>query len=382
MKTRHIITITLLFSLLTLATSEVVVYQLTGNHLFSQSADLQKNDIPKPIRCTDKPTPARPKTQDVQLKALPEYEQACGSAFVDSMMLFTDMPISTPDAEAAADKMAVRLKKFNTQKVSPIVIMEPDSEWGLVDFHEYAQGYYDEWITAYFKQLKRAGIDDSKMGLWIPFPEPQQPFWNNSTPDDFALSANRYFEAMRSVFPKAKTGILLDSQAGEDRQELQLLSYTRLINNSLVDVAGLQGFPWDPTEDNDFRTPLSSASEFIPASVLDEVAKSLGTKEVLINTGTYRHRKTENGGNLAIPIDKRHSELTSITHEVSLLREMGYSTTINIFTQNKLDTKEGTDWSYWQSGKYTTSQQTPLFTNFVHALASSGSKISLFDAKD
>lgn len=381
MRRRDLIVFSLIFLLCVLGTAEVVIYQLTGNHLIRTNVVplLMKDEV----ACTGTAAESRTSTKDAQLKVLSEYEKACNSMFISDMMLFTNMPISTPTAEAAADKMAVRLKDFSAQHINPIVIVEPDSEWGLVDFHEFSTGYYDDWIQDYFTRLKENGVTDSMMGLWIPFPEPQQPFWNNNAdPDDFAASVNRYFKALRKTFPHGRTGILLDSQTGESDKAPQLLAYTRLVDNSLVDVAGLQGFPWYPSSADSEREPIVLASEFAPASLLSQVAKSLDTKEVLFNIGTFRHKKADDGGNIAVTTVDRRASLDSITKEVSELRSSGHKVTVNIFAENKFDTKEGVDWSYWQSGKYQGSEQALLFTHFVADIKKTGSAISLFDSRN
>jgi len=381
MRNKDLIIFSFIFILCVIATSEIVTFKLTGNHIIGNNATPLFQS--KKVSCTHDPITTRTTTKDNQLKVIPEYEKACGSSFLSDMMLFTNMPISTPDATAAADKMTTRLKEFSQQKISPVVVVEPDSEWGLVDFHEFATGYYDAWVGSYFERLKQNGVTDSMMGLWIPFPEPQQPYWNNnSDPDDFSASVNRYFKKLRQYFPKGKTGILLDSQAGATDKAPQLLAYTRLVDNSLVDVAGLQGFPWYPSDATSDRSPIVSASEFAPASLLDQVAKSLGTKEVLFNIGTFRHKKAEGGGDIAVTTTDRQASLDSIVHEVSILRGAGYDVTVNIFAENKFNNKEGVDWSYWQPGKYNDSEQTLLFTHFVSSVKDSGSKVSIYDSRN
>lgn len=377
MRTKDLIIISLLLAITILFTADIVNYELTGNHLFrkTQPALISISQT----KCADNDIKSRSASFDSQLKIVSEYERVCRSTFIDNVMIFTNMPISAPNAVQLADKMTERLSAFKDYEISPIVIVEPDSEWGLIDFREYAAGDYDEWMSVYFNRLKENGITDSMMGLWIPFPEPQQTYWNNSTPDDFATSSNRYFTTLRKSFPKARTGILLDSQVGEDSQTSQLLAYTRLLDNRLVDVAGLQGFPWHPSDEGDLRKPVTLASEFASANLLDQVAKSIDTREVLLNIGTYRHRKASNGGDIAITLVERQTTLDSIVHETSKLTDKQYSVTVNVFAENKFDSKEGVDWSYWQSGRYTDSDQSRLFTSFIRKLERMNTEISIFD---
>jgi hypothetical protein len=380
MKRRDIVIASLMFLLCVGITSDIVRYQLTGNHLISLNR--AKSTSVTSTKCAGEPVPSRPATADPQLKALAEYEQACQSAFASDVMIFTNMPISATEAEQNADALAVRLREFSAQGVTPIVIAEPDSSRGLIDFHEYAIGDYDEWNAAYFDRLKTDGLTDAQLGIWIPFPEPQQPTWNNNgNPDDFANSINRFFKIERSHFPAAKTAILLDSQVSEDNSTSQLLAYTRLVDNSLIDIAGIQGFPWHPISEGDPRKPITSASSFIPAKLLEQVAQSLGTHNVFINTGTYRHKLTDNGGELAVSTAEREATLDSIVDQVNTLRADHYNTTVNIFAQNKLETKEGTDWSYWQRGDYSSSRATSLFTHFVRQLKDKKVTISLYDER-
>lgn len=380
MKVRDVLFFTLFFLAAVAFTTEVVSVQLTGKSFFSLPQKDTEVSSEKVV-CSNRPVVARSATNDPQLKAIPDYEAACGSRFFDQMMLFTNMPISDNSAIELADSMTKRLKAFSTHGITPIVIVEPDSEWGLVDFHEFATGIYDPWIKTYFKRLASNGVTLDQMGVWIPFPEPQLPTWNNNAdPDDFAHSVNRYFRTLRAQYPGANTAILLDSMVG-DESASQLVAYTRLVDESLVDIAGIQGFPWHPSDEGDTRAAVTSASEFAPAYMLEEVAKSLGTKEVLINTGSYRHRKAENGGEVAIPTAERNQILTSIVYEAHLLKNAGYDVTVNVFAENKLDTKEGINWSYWPAGKNGDSTQTVMFTHFIRQMTDKGVKISLFDSR-
>lgn len=380
MKIRNLVTYNLILLAVIFFTAQIVMYQLTGSYLFQDKS--RSNFELANQQCTDKPAVSRPNTADPQLKAVSEYEAACQSAFMDNLMLFTNMPISTQNAQEMADKITVRLRQFDEFSIKPIVIVEPDSEWGLVDFHEYATGFYDQWINDYFARLKANGIKEDQLGIWVPFPEPQQEFWNNNAdPDDFALSVNRYFESLRKVYPGAKTAILLDSQTGESDQAPQLLAYTRLIKEGLIDYAGLQGFPWHPREEGDKRQSVTSAEVFAPAYLAEEVAKSLKTNKIFINTGTYRHKKAANGGFITITTRERNQTLGTIYTEASALRDKNYEVLVNIFAENKLDNKEGVDWSYWQAGQYEQSDHTALFTNFIKDLSKQQVSISIYDSR-
>ncbi|MBO3740040.1 hypothetical protein [Actinoplanes flavus] len=381
MRKRDVVVSTLLFLALVIGTGNVVITHLTGSGLFEQSRQSLAL-AGASTACTGKPAPKRQPTADAQLLALPEYEKVCDSAVADSMMIFTQMPVSEPNAVEMADAMAARLKEFSAQNIRPVVIVEPETEWGLVDFHEYTTGMYDGWTTRYFTRLKNRGVTDRQMGLWIPFPEPEQPYWNNNgDPDDFAKNVNRYFGLQRSVFPEVQTGVLLGTQAGTD-QTPKLLAYTRLIDDSLVDVAGVQGFPWHPSEPGDSRRAIVSAADFASASAAEQVAQSLGTRKVLLNVGSYRHKLTRNGGEIAVDAGERQATLQSITDQVTTLRKNGYEVLVNVFAENKTNRPEGIDWSYWAAGNPAQSVYTSMFVQFAHELNEQGATLSLYDARN
>ena len=383
MKRKDFIIYSLIFVILMGVAANIVTIQLTGDNIADfVKKNSQEKSYSRPSTCSDQPVSSDVYSDDPQLKVINEYEKACKSAFFDQMMLFTNMPVSSNDSIKLADEMTVRIKKFTARKMKPVVIVEPDSIRGLIDFQEYATGYYDEWIRIYFDRLKKNGLTAEQIGTWIPFPEPQQPFWNNNTnPDDFAVSVNRYFKIYKSYFPQAKSAILLDSQVGEEDTSSKLIAYTRLLDNDLIDMAGVQGFPWHPSDENDRRLAVIRANQFIPAYLVQEVAESLNTKEVLINTGTYRHRKTVNGGSRAISTEERQLTLESIVREVEIMQASNYKVTVNIFAENKLDLKEGVDWSYWQANSYGDSTHTALFMNFVRKLEAKNVTISMFDSR-
>lgn len=100
-------------------------------------------------------------------------------------------------------------------------------------------------------------------------------------------------------------------------------------------------------------------------------------------------RQHWNRSSNTIPDDKdpsayaveREQTLDSIYTEISLLKDAYYEVTVNIFSENKLETKEGVDWSYWQAGLYEQSDHRSLFTNFVYDLNQKDVKISIYDAR-
>lgn len=384
MRVRDVVKYTLVFLACVVFATHVATKEITGSSVFARSSSGGVDDAAAVKRCGTSGKPPRAYVgTDPQLLAAAEYEDVCSSQFLDYKMIFTNMPANEEESVALANELAVRLKAFASFDIKPIVIIEPETGDGMVGFQEYAKGAYDGRMGAYFAHLKSLGVTDAELGLWVPFPEPQQDVWlNNENPDDFAHSMNRHSAVLRAQFPAAKIGILLDSQVGEIRNAGRLLAYVRLIDKQTVDVVGLQGFPWNPTTDDDPRRPVTRASEFVSARTLDELAKALGAKEVLLNTGTYRHRLMTNGASLTLSQDQRRNALRSIETEVVKLRHQGYDVVVNVFAENKLGAREAVDWSYWQSGRFAESDGgTAMFTDFVHKLKAGGVAVGIYDAR-
>lgn len=375
-----------IFLLAILIGVEVVRFELTGQHLYEFGESQESVSRIDSSACLEKSTQNNRSTRKPslpQVQAVLEYEKICGARFFSGSMYFTDMPIDEKDAVNKAQRMAATLREFKAYNLEPLVIVEPDSKFGLIDFEEFAKGFYTKWIDVYFQTLKSEGITNDMMGTWIPFPEPQQEFWNNNEdPETYAKNVNIYAKIVKRYFKASKVGVLLDSQVNPD-VEPQLLAYTRLIDNSLIDVAGVQGFPWHPIDPADTRLPVLEAAEFLPAELIQTVADSLGTKKVLVNTGTFRHRRGIYGSDITVTTRERADTLDTIVDQLNELYSRGYSINVNIFSENKLDSNEAVDWSYWGDvvGDDAVFAHRQLFSDFVGDIAAFDANMYLYDVR-
>jgi hypothetical protein len=317
------------------------------------------------------------------LKKLAEYQEFCNSFVTDRMMYFTTIP-SLSQARESAHDMALALLEFSHYGISPLVIAEPDN----VPFAQFRDGEYDAAIDAYFSALKRQGITDSQMGMWIPFPEANMPEWDRSgtIPLDFSIMINRYVSILKGYFPDAKAGILLHAKtflkdySQDDGSYISLVPYIKGITPGLIDFFGMQGFPWVPQSTNHNADPEIDASIFLPHKLAIEAANTLHIKDIWFNTGTFSktYIHTPNGV-VNISPAKRSSILSTISKELVTVQEAGYNVSINIFAGDKSDTDEGTNWSYWKDGNDVNNPNISVFLGFAKGLYDNNIPLWLFD---
>lgn len=320
------------------------------------------------------------------MQKLSEYQVLCSSKVADKYMVFTSMPNSKEDAQSLAQRLLPELKAMQSAGVTPIVIVEPISEWGLIDFTEFNTGFYDTWINDYFIEMKKAGLTDDTMGVWVPFPEANLPYWNrkNATPKDFAQIVNRYLSIYKTHFPKARSSILLNSATYEsddfdwERGEyMSLLPYVSDIKPGLVDSFGLQGFPWLPPATRE-GNGIFDAREFLNYKLAVEAASKLQVKEIWFNTGTFATKYAQDEEKrVTIEATKRKDVSYGIVNEVVRAKESGFNVWVNVFAEDKSKVAEATDWSYLQVGR----DHQQVFHDFIWRLNEAGIGVSLYDVK-
>jgi hypothetical protein len=329
------------------------------------------------------------KAYDLRLRKLYEYQEVCNSFVVDRLMIFTTMPNSSISAHHMADDMANTLKEFNKYGVKPIVIIEPENAWGLVDFKEFNSGFYDDWIKDYFKDLKQQGITSEQMGMWVPFPEANIPTWNKdgATPAIFSDIVNKYAEILKSVYPNTKVSILLNSATYDNTdydweygEYVSLLPYIKGIKPGLVDSFGLQGFPWIPTNGSTSQS-LVDPSQYLNYKLAVEAAKSLNVHNIWINTGTFSEKYTGDKNKTAgLTYIQRKQILDETIDAVKELQSSGFNVSVNLFSENKSDTSEQTNWSYWSDYKNKNNLNATVFKDFVNKAYENNISLSLYDS--
>ncbi|HWZ65860.1 MAG TPA: hypothetical protein VNX65_03610 [Patescibacteria group bacterium] len=327
-------------------------------------------------------------SSEPHLKKLAEYQQVCGTNPASRLMVFTDMPNSDSVAVDNATKMAKTLKDMAGAGVKALVVLEPVTNWGAVDFNEYRNGFYDVWLDTYFKTLKQSGITDEQMGMWVPFPEANLPYWNhqNSKPDDFAANVTKTVILQKKYFPNSKASVMLNSAtyANDDfdwrrGEYISLVPYLKTIPKGLIDSFGYQGLPWAPPS-NQPGVGVMDANEYLNTKIAIESANQLGVKSIWLNTGTFGRKYTlDPEKTVVFTAEQRKDILAGVQTQAKTLRDQGYSVAVNLFAEDKSGTQEATDWSYWANGQPKKSPDSVIFADFVSDLHREHIDFWLFD---
>lgn len=393
MKTKGIIVATFIFLALCLFGTYVVVFSLIDQDYLKRfrlkTRDTKSSESTLIGKCNSKNAiEGIGDSSDPTLSTLGKYQKVCNSFVSDKMMIFIDMPKDNSVAKKSAQKLSERLKEFTKYGITPIVVVEPASDWGLVDFQEFNTGFYDSWIDTFFKSLKSYGVEQKDMGVWVPFPEANIPTWNRagSTPKDFSLGVNRYGKLLLQNYPETHISILLNSATYDNTdydwlygEYVSLKPYVENLDKNIVKSVGLQGFPWLP-QATSASNPLTNAREFLNNKLIKEAADILGTKEVWFNTGTFKAKYTNDAENrIDVGYEARKQILDGIANEAVALKNDGYNVFINLFSEDKSNTAEATDWSYDLND--TSSMEATVFKDFVTKLYEKKIGLSLFDQK-
>jgi hypothetical protein len=349
----------------------------------------ERASIPILDRCSERePLLDMSASSSPELRKLTEYQQVCQSFVAGEMMLFTDMPKDDEDAKLRATKLAAQLLEFKKAGVKPLIMVEPVSDWGLIDFKEFDSGFYDVWLKTYFKTLKASGLTTADLGTWTPFPEANLPYWNNlsATPADFANVVNRYLRLLNAEFPGVEGSVLLNSATYEttdfewaNGEYSSLRTYVAGLDKTLVSSFGLQGFSWMPANGQQ-GAGIFDAGEYLNHRLAMEAADILGTKKVWYNTGSFGAKYTLDPERMVtLSPAKRQDVLNAIVEEMLKLKEKGYDVRINLFAEDKSELTEATDWSYWDSSTLSASPDASVFVGLMRRLNQEQIALSLFD---
>ncbi len=390
MKYRHIFIISLLFVGL-MALSAGTVYQyMTGRRLLNIVSDMTKHKSPVVVttdHCSSRSALPLGDVHAAALKKLAVYQQACHSYVTGTMMTFVGYPVSAASASTQATQITTVLKEFSAHGVRPLVIAEPtDYDSGNnIDFGSFAAGSYNQWLDEYFSAIKAAGITDQQMGIWNPFPEANLPYWDNNQASYFAPDVNIYVSYLHKYFPQAETSIMLNSATygtadfnWQNGEYDSLLPYVKGITPKTITYAGLEGFPWVPAAGGNGQ--IFNAADFLNPDIISETADYLQTKKIWFNTGTFSKKYALDATKTALVTpDQRRSILATVNQQALILQKKGYSVSINMFAEDKSQSSEETDWSYWSANKPFNSLATPVLTQFIAQTNQEGIGFWLFD---
>jgi hypothetical protein len=340
-------------------------------------------------RCTNKrKIKDASKSESELIKKLGEYQDVCDSFITDKWMIFIDMPKDSIGAKRGAQELAKEIKEFNKYNVTPIILVEPVTEWGLIDFMEFKNGLYTPWIEDFFVELKTVISEEEMKAIWVPFPEPNLPYWNISTaqPNDIGENISIYLSILKKHYPNAHGSILLNSKSYEPGdfnwefgEYMSLLPYVETIEKDFVDSVGLQGFPWLPPQSATFAQAELDPKLFLNSDLLFEIAYFLNIKDVWFNTGTFGTKYALDSEEIVfMSPEERRTILEGIFRESYKLKRKGFNITINLFSEDKSNTPEQTNWAYWTSVSVPNKEKI-IFVDFVRRVYEEGMEISLYD---
>jgi len=323
-----------------------------------------------------------------ELRKLAQYEQLCNGNLVNRSSFFVPTPITVAAAASDASDAATKLIEYASFGIKPLVFMEPDTDNGTnIDLNLYQAGAYDSALDAYFADLKADGVTDAMMGMWVILPEGNMPIWTTDDPATYSADVVKTIQFQKKYFPSSLSAILLNSESYPSASSWSggsyssLLPYLQGIPTGLVDSFGLQGFPWAPPADQ-LGAADYDPSVYLPTNLASEAAKALGISSIWFNTGTFNQMYTQNSAEtVTLQPLQRQGMLNGVLAQAKALQAQGFSVAIHLFAQNKSNTSEADDWSYWQTSP-NDGPGTAVFTTFVHQAAEANIPLWLFDTYD
>lgn len=310
------------------------------------------------------------------LRKISQLQEYCESFATNTQMIFIDMPNSEVAASRLGLKVSKTLKEYSKYGVKPIVVIEPVTDWGLVDFQEFNEGLYTPWINSFFVRLKGEGITDEQMGMWVPFPEANLPYWNknDTEPNIFGKNVNIYAKILKTHFPQTEVSILLNSvsypsldENWENGKYVSLIPYLSDLDKTLITSFGIQGFPWRSPTTTKNPVYIYDPSEFLNKEIIVEAANFLNVKNIWINTGTFRSKYSNNPEQLVtVNAKDRGDILNAILLEAVQLRDSGLKISIHLFSENKSETPEATDWSYFSKDSTPNDNNIYILKEFIY----------------
>ena len=326
---------------------------------------------------------------DEQVQQLTQYEQILGERAVGQVMIFTGTPESQAEASDAASIVAAKLKSLAEVDITPYTIMEPTDYTSAtsktVNFIKFEHGDYDSVLKAYFGDLQKDGVTAAMLGQVVPFDETNTPAWGQTTdPEVIDADIDRIAKIQRSVFPGSKVSVLFDSTTYPDGKNwangnmgASLVPYVKGLSNSQIYSFGLQGFPDYPkgASQNDIESVTPSA--YLDAKQAIAAARSLGTDNIWLNTGTVK-REYAGGGSDEVHLStaQRTAQLTGVLGQAEAIHKAGFTETVNMFGLDKsaADDGQNIDWSYLK-----TAADKAALHKFTNSLSGAGIELSLFD---
>jgi hypothetical protein len=322
-----------------------------------------------------------------ELRKLAQYELACGGGVAQRSSLFVPTPSTISQAQTSAQAVAAELKAYALSGVEPLVFMEPvDLDGSKLDLSLYADGGYDAALIVYFQALQSAGINSATMGMWVYLPEGNLPVWSTTDPAIYAKVVTKMAQLQKQYFPASQVSLMLDSESygpnvsWGNGSYVSLIPYVQSIPAGLIDRFGLQGFPWAAPANQPTQGSLYNPKIYLRTDLAMQAARSLGTTQIWLNTGTFNQMYVGHAGQTVSSSPTQRAQiLESVVEQAQQAQSSGFSVAIHLFAQNKGNTGEGIDWSYWQRNPGD-QPSTVAFTTFARQAAVASIPIWLYDS--
>jgi hypothetical protein len=320
-----------------------------------------------------------------ELRKLDQYQQLCNGNIVERSSFFVPTPTTAGAAASDASDAAAKLKEYATFGVKPLVFMEPSTDQGTnIDLALYQAGDYDSALDSYFANLKADGVTDSMMGMWVVLPEGNEPVWTSVDPAVYTADVVKTIQFQKKYFPNSQSALLLNSEtypsasSWDNGDYVSLSPYVENIPKGLVNSLGLQGFPWSPPA-NQAGGDLVDPSVYLPPYLAAQAATDLGVTNVWFNTGTFNQMYAQSPSETVTAAPSlRQAELAGVIDQAKILQSQGFQVAIHLFAQNKANTSEGTDWSYWNNVPGD-GPSTAVLTTFIRQTVEANIQFWLFD---
>ena len=317
------------------------------------------------------------------LRKLRQYQTICRSKVASSLMIFSSTPTSLESAIDLSLDLFNNIKEFSKYNIEPLIILEPsDIEGNNLNFRQLATSRYNPNLVQMFQNLLKLGLQPENIGTIVLLPEANTPIWewNGAKPSVFGDIFNQQAMAIRSVLPKAKLSIMLNSSSYEpDDLEWNnpvprsFVEYTRNIKPEYIDSVGIQGFGWINRRNQSPTRKILDPKTYLNQNLITEVATYFGTKKIWINTGSFVQKYNNINERQIISNTDLLLQAQQLAELTTAIKSKGYQVSVNYFLADKTNSSEGTNWSLLSPSRHV------VWINVVSSLSQRGIKLSMFD---
>jgi hypothetical protein len=286
---------------------------------------------------------------DPQLRLLARY--AGDGVDLSRMVLSLAMPRSVSQARQFAASTSAQLMEWHVTGVEPTILLNP---FGM-SVAAFARGGYDAAFDAFFSTLRSLGV--TRLGRVVPFPSGNRiPYEIGATdPAQFVAIVNRASGIIRRSYP----------DPADAAMSIQLSSPSYLTPSLGAASTDLAAFLPFVTGLKNGRSGVSSliisalplypgARHFVDPAVITGIARAMHVSEIVVSSGTWGKLVNPDPAATTRPVysagdkQRRYWLDDGILRPARVIKQAGYSVSVNIITQNNLKTGEGASatWGY------------------------------------